>query len=160
VNERKFYRAGEVAKLSGVSTDTIRYYERQGLISRPARSTNGYREYPAATLQRVRVIQAALGIGFSVKELATIFHKRDHGGAPCREVRDLAMQKLEFIELQLKQLQKARTHLRNVIQSWKTQLNGRHPSVRVHLLDKLATDNPVRTNFPRLLQRAKQEKRK
>ena len=161
MNERKFFRAGQLSKLAGVSTDTLRFYERQGLISRPARSANGYREYSAATLHRVRVIQSALAIGFSVKELTTIFHKRDHGGVPCREVRDLAIQKLEMIESQLKQLQKARTRLRGVIQSWKTQLNGNDPSIRVHLLEKLASDDSIRLeNFPRVLQRAKQEKRK
>jgi DNA-binding transcriptional MerR regulator len=161
VNERKFFRAGELARLTRVSTDTLRYYEREGLILRPARSANRYREYSADTLQRVRVIQAALAIGFSVKELARIFHKRDHGGVPCREARDLAIQKLEMIELQLKHLQKARTRLRSVIQSWKTELNGHDPSVRVHLLDKLASDKSIPLeHFPRLLQRAKQEKRK
>lgn len=147
--------------LSGVSTDTLRFYERQRLISRPNRSANGYREYPTATLHRIRVIQSALAIGFTVKELAKIFHKREHGEVPCREVRDLAVQKLQFIESQLQHLKKARKQLSNVIQSWAKELNGSDPLVRAHLLDKLAANDSVPLeNFPRLLKKAKQEKRK
>jgi len=64
--------SGELAKLTGVSTDTLRHYERLGLLAAPARTTGNYREYPASAQQRVTLIQRALRISFSLKELKTI----------------------------------------------------------------------------------------
>ena len=55
--------SGELAKLAGVSADTLRYYERKGVLARPCRAGNGYREYPAAALQRVQLIRMALVVG-------------------------------------------------------------------------------------------------
>src|SRR5690242_5635863 len=101
---KKVLTSGELAKLAGVSPDTLRHYERKGVLSRPARSTNGYRKYPAAALQRVQLIRRALMVGFTLDELARIFRVRDNGGAPCNEVRTLAAAKLSQVETQLKDL--------------------------------------------------------
>src|SRR5437773_925083 len=91
-------RSGELARQAGVSADTLRHYERKGLIARPRRSPNGYREYPASTLDRVRLIRSALAVGFTLDELARILKERDQGGAPCRQVRQLAAEKLAEVE--------------------------------------------------------------
>jgi hypothetical protein len=64
-------RSGELAKLAGVSPDTLRYYERNRLLPAPPRAANGYRCYPAQSLERVQLIRRALGLGFSVEELAS-----------------------------------------------------------------------------------------
>jgi len=66
------WRIGELAKATGVSTDTLRHYERKGVL-RSARSGNGYREYPKNALERVRTIRQALSVGFTLDELSTIF---------------------------------------------------------------------------------------
>ena len=87
---RHYFRSGELARLAGVSTDTLRHYERKGLLKRARRSANGYREYLATDLDRVRLVRGALGIGFTLDELARILSVRDRGGAPCRQVRALA----------------------------------------------------------------------
>src|ERR1043166_3504641 len=87
--------SGELAALAGVSKDTLRFYERRRLLPNPRRAANGYRRYPAAALGRVRMIRAALSIGFTVNELASVLRVRDAGGTPCREVRRLAGEKLE-----------------------------------------------------------------
>ena len=63
-------RSGALASLAGVSTDTLRYYERRGLLPQPPRDANGYRRYPQAALMRVRVVQQALDAGFTVEDLA------------------------------------------------------------------------------------------
>ena len=76
-------RSGELAQRSGVSTDTLRHYERMGLLARPQRTLGGYRAYEPQALDRVLVVRRALSIGFSLCELAAIFRIRDCGGAPC-----------------------------------------------------------------------------
>jgi DNA-binding transcriptional MerR regulator len=78
-------RSGTLARLAGVSTDTLRYYERRGLLPRPPRDASGYRRYPQAAAVRVRVIQQALDAGFTVEDLARALKQRDAGGAPCSE---------------------------------------------------------------------------
>ncbi len=69
--KQEYLRSGELARLAGVSTDTLRHYERKGLLARPRRSCNGYREYPASDLDRVRLVRGALGIGFTLNEKET-----------------------------------------------------------------------------------------
>src|ERR1700730_16243192 len=96
-SEKSFYRSGELAELAGISTDTLRHYERKSVLPRPLRKANGYRQYPASALQRVRVIRRALAVGFTLDELAGVLSVRDSGGAPCKEVRALAAAKLSDI---------------------------------------------------------------
>ena len=72
-------RSGELAQAAGVSRDALRYYERHHLLPAAERAQNGYRRYPPQALARVRLIRAALGIGFTVEELAEIFSARDRG---------------------------------------------------------------------------------
>jgi DNA-binding transcriptional MerR regulator len=91
--------SSELARLAGVSTDTLRYYERLRLLPAAPRSASGYRLYPAQALDRVRVIRGALAIGFSVRELTAILAERDRGGAPCQWVLVLAREKLPAVEV-------------------------------------------------------------
>src|SRR5947209_17576098 len=77
-------RSGELARQAGVSPDTLRHYERRGLLPPPQRSAAGYRLYSNEALGRVRLIRGALSTGFTVNELGAILADRDRGGAPCR----------------------------------------------------------------------------
>src|SRR5688572_4763465 len=88
----------EVAIAAGVSADTIRNYERHGVIPRAVRTSAGYRRYPPDTIARVALVRRALAIGFSLKELAAIFRERDRGGAPCRRVRGIVADRLSRID--------------------------------------------------------------
>ena len=72
---------------TGVSTDTLRHYERKGLLPRVTRTAAGYRRYSAATVERVLLIQRALVVGFSLADLKRVLGVRDRGGAPCGSVR-------------------------------------------------------------------------
>jgi DNA-binding transcriptional MerR regulator len=137
---KKVLNSGELAKLAGVSPDTLRHYERKGVLSRPARSTNGYRQYPAAALQRVQLIRRALMVGFTLDELARIFRVRDNGGAPCNEVRTLAAAKLSQVETQLKDLAAFRDELRNTLKDWDARLKRKAPGARAHLLESLVAN--------------------
>jgi len=136
------YSAGECAKLAGVSTDTLRYYERQRLLPAPPRAANGYRRYPAGALARIRVIRSALAVGFSVDELAKILGAHDRGLAPCQHVRQLAVSKLETLESRIRELQHLRTALRNTIDDWDKRLAKTPSGGRAALLESLAASRP------------------
>ena len=151
--KQEFLRSGELARLAGVSTDTLRHYERKGLLVRPRRSANGYREYPAGTLDRVRLVRNALGIGFTLTELARILRVRDRGGAPCQQVRALAGTKLTDVETQLGELTALRDELRRLLKNWDALLSKNSPPERAGLLESLvASDTRSRSRSARLKQ--------
>jgi DNA-binding transcriptional MerR regulator len=133
-----FWLAGELAAAAGVSTDTLRHYERKGVLPRPVRSANGYRRYPADALERVRMVRNALAVGFTLDELARLLAERDRGGAPCREVRAMASGKLADIEVQLKNLAAMRDDLKAAITDWDTRLANTPPDERAGLLESLS----------------------
>jgi DNA-binding transcriptional MerR regulator len=136
-SEKSFYRSGELAELAGVSSDTLRHYERKGVLARPLRKANDYRQYPAAALQRVRLIRRALAVGFTLNELAAVLNVRDHGGAPCTEVRTLAAAKLSEVETRLREMTELRDELRAVLKDWDARLARHAPGQRAHLLESL-----------------------
>jgi DNA-binding transcriptional MerR regulator len=136
-SEKSFYRSGELADLAGVSSDTLRHYERKGVLARPLRKANDYRQYPATALQRVRLIRRALAVGFTLDELASVLSERDRGGAPCMEVRSLAAAKLADIETRLREMSELRNELRDVLKDWDKRLKHRAPGQRAHLLETL-----------------------
>jgi DNA-binding transcriptional MerR regulator len=146
-------RSGELARLAGVSTDTLRHYERKGVLSRPRRSTNGYREYPAEALDRVLMVRRALGVGFTLDELARILKRRESGGVPCREVRELAAAKLAEIETRLAELEAVRDDLKATIKGWDSRLASVPTGERAGLLESLSTNgrkiSPARSNWSR-----------
>ena len=135
--KRPSLRSGELARLAGVSTDTLRHYERKGLLERPRRSANGYREYAASDLDRVRLVRGALGIGFTLDELARLLSVRDRGGAPCRQVRALAGAKLAEVETQLRELATLRDELRRLLKNWDSRLAKKPSPERAGLLESL-----------------------
>ncbi len=101
-------RAGELARRTGVSKDTLRFYEQKGLLPRPLRLANNYRAYPPETVGRVLWIRRVLAAGFTLDELARILALRERGGIPCRQVRDLGAAKLAEIEERLRDLETTR----------------------------------------------------
>ena len=138
--KREYWLAGELAKAAGVSTDTLRHYERKGVLSRPNRAKNGYRLYPESALNRVLLARRALSIGFSLNELARILSERDKGGAPCREVHELVAEKLLIVEEQLIALAALRDELRLTLADWDDRLAGAAAGSRVGLLESLVSN--------------------
>ena len=110
---------GEVAKKAGVSVQTVRFYERQGLLPSPPRKESGYRLYGEADLKRLLFIRQAKALGFSLDEIRTILRMRERGQCPCASVVHLAEKHLETIERQLSQLAAFRDGLRAAIRNWK-----------------------------------------
>jgi DNA-binding transcriptional MerR regulator len=156
--DRDIWRVGDLAGAAGVSADTLRHYERKGLL-RPQRSSNGYREYPAHALERVRMIRQALAVGFTLDELASVFKVFDGGGAPCHEVRRLAAAKLGQLEDHLKEVTAMRDELRQALEIWDTRLADTPRGQRARLLQAFAERDSVQRYSTSLLLRKPKPKK-
>ena len=149
---------GELAKATGVSTDTLRHYERKGVLL-SQRAANGYRQYPEDALERVRMVRQGLGIGFTLDELRSIFKVFDRGGAPCKQVRSLAASKLAQIETHLEEVVALRNDLRNALKDWDKRLAKTASGQRADLLKTLVARNGVRSSSSLLLRRPSVKKK-
>jgi MerR family transcriptional regulator, mercuric resistance operon regulatory protein len=138
-------RSGELARLVGISPDTLRLYERKGLLPCPPRSANGYRSYPPEVVDRIRLIRAALSIGFTIDELANILVTRDGQGVPCNHVRELAGAKLESLNRYIRQLEELRDQLGVILKQWDGALKKTPRGQRAGLLETLAADAGLRS---------------
>jgi MerR family copper efflux transcriptional regulator len=108
-------RAGQVAERAGVHRETLRYYERRGLIPPPPRRLSGYRQYPAETVERVRLIKWAQGLGWSLREITQLGAiPRDHLRGRAAHVRSRAGAKIREIEEKIRRLQAMRRRLRAI----------------------------------------------
>lgn len=94
---------GEVAAHSGVSVDTVRYYERLKLLPCAARSSGGFRIFPAETVERIKFIKQAQEMGFSLDEVKQLF-STGGGANQCRAVRELLIKKLAELEAKINQM--------------------------------------------------------
>ncbi len=129
----------DVARATGVSTDTLRHYERNGLLPGVTRTAAGYRRYSAATVQRVLLIQRAFVVGFSLADLKRVLGVRDQGGAPCRSVRDLVRNRLDELNGRIEELLTLREELRVLLEEWDVQLAKTSEGERAHLLETLGS---------------------
>lgn len=109
------YSIGQVAKQSGISVETIRYYEKEGLLKEPERKESGYRQYKQEAITRLSFIQQAKELGFSLKEIGELLSIRSDGNNLCNEVKQLAQEKLDNIESKLKMLQRMRKSLKKLV---------------------------------------------
>ena len=130
-------QSGELARLTGVSTDTVRHYERLGLLPRAPRTGGGYRDYPPQALERVRLIRRALSAGFSLTELTSILKMRDRGEFPCQTVRVMGQAKLRQIKQQIGELLVMRKQLEGILRDWDSRLARTRKGVPARLLETL-----------------------
>jgi DNA-binding transcriptional MerR regulator len=130
-------RSGQLARQTGVSTDTLRHYERLGLLPLPQRTAGNYRAYPLASSQRVELIQRALMIGFSLAELKTVLAVRNRGGSPCRHVRDVLRAKIRDMSQQIRNLVALRAEMNRLSREWDKRLRRAKPGQVAHLLESL-----------------------
>jgi len=107
-------RIGEVARLAGVNVETLRYYERRGLIEEPARGINGHREYDEETVRFVKAVKAAQQLGFTLEEIAE--HARlTRAGRPHEAVRTRVAQKIDEVDSKIASLLRVREELARVV---------------------------------------------
>jgi DNA-binding transcriptional MerR regulator len=133
-------RIGQVAAEIGVSSDTLRYYERMGLLPRVSRTEGGYRQYPATTVERVRFIRNALRFGFGLKEVAGFLRASESGHSPCKQVRAAGENILTRVDEQIKELQAARRAIRQTLAEWDRRLSATPAGKPARLLHSLRQD--------------------
>jgi DNA-binding transcriptional MerR regulator len=131
-------RIGEAAALAGVSRDTLRYYERQGLLPRTLRTPSGYRDYPTSIVGRVRFVRHALRFGFSVKQVAGFLKSRESGHPPCRTVRAAGEQILVRIDQQIAELTAARLDVTRTLAQWDERLATTPAGKPAQLLESIS----------------------
>jgi DNA-binding transcriptional MerR regulator len=142
-------QSGELSRLAGISTDTLRHNEHLGVLPKPPRTNGGYRDYPANSLDRVRLVQSALRVGFTLPELATILKMRDRGDAPCHRVRAVAEHKLEQVKQQINDLIGMRNQVERILKDWDALLARTGNGKQARLLESLPHD-VIGTNSRRL----------
>ena len=105
------FSIGQVAQQAGVGIETVRFYERQGLLEKPARKKSGYRQYPPEAVLRLRFIKKAKEVGFSLKEIKELLSLRLDKAATCEDVRSRAEAKILDIEQKIQGLQRMKRAL-------------------------------------------------
>jgi MerR family transcriptional regulator, copper efflux regulator len=115
---KKALKIGEVSRLSGVGIEALRFYEKQGLLGRPARTQSGYRLYDAEVLERLEFIKRAQVLGFSLAEIARIIAHKHAGQSPCAEVRGVVRARLQEIDARIRQMRRYRKELASALAEW------------------------------------------
>jgi MerR family mercuric resistance operon transcriptional regulator len=106
---------GQLAKQTDVGLETIRFYEREGLIEDPPRLPSGYRAYPPDTVQRVRFIRTAKDLGFSLKVIKELLALRVDPVESCTQVKAIAEDRIADVEQRIRALQRMRKTLHKLV---------------------------------------------
>lgn len=113
-------KIGELARVTGSNSETIRYYERIGLLPRPPRTESNYRDYGPQDAVRLAFIRHARGLGFDIADIRSLAALSDDPDQDCREADRIASGHLDAVERKIKQLGQLRAELRSMI----TQCRG------------------------------------
>ena len=111
-------KIGEVARRAGVGVETLRFYERSGLLDRPARTEGGYRLYDAKALKTLEFIKRAQSLGFTLEEIKRIIAESRAGQRPCAEVRETVRRRLAELDEQMAQIRRYRNALATTLKQW------------------------------------------
>ena len=114
-------KIGEVSQASGIGIEALRFYERSGILGKPARTANGYRVYDAGVLNRLAFIKKAQTLGFSLDEIRRIIAESKAGESPCAEVREIVRRRLTDIDKHLRDLRRYRNELAATLEEWDAQ---------------------------------------
>jgi len=99
---------GKVARRAGLAIDTVRYYEREGLLNKPARTASGYRHYSSDAVARLRFIRQAKELGFTLSEIKELLALRVAPGKSCADVRAHAEAKIADVDRRIASLKRVR----------------------------------------------------
>ncbi|MGR8010369.1 heavy metal-responsive transcriptional regulator [Streptomyces hypolithicus] len=108
-------RIGEVAAASGVTVETLRYYERRGLLTAPARLSSGYRQYDPGAVHAVRFVKHAQDLGFTLTDIHSLLRLAEGGPDNCEDVRDLAQVKIDEVTAKVDRLTAIRSALEQLV---------------------------------------------
>ena len=126
---------GKVARLAGVGIETIRFYEREGLIPNPPRSESGYRHYGEDSVARIRFIKKAKQLGFSLSEIGELLSLRAKPSGTCADVQHKAREKMAEIDQKVEALQSMRSALQELV----AECSGTGPRSKCPILNSLDT---------------------
>lgn len=127
-------RIGDVARRSGVGVETVRFYEKKGLIDQPLRPrTGGYREYPTQSVERIRFVRSAQHLGFSLNEIAELLGLETGRGARCVDVRERAEIKRQEVQTKIANLRKIKRALDGLIDA----CPGQGPASKCSILEAI-----------------------
>lgn len=123
---QKALTIGFLAKAAEVNIETIRYYQRIGLITEPDKPASGYRTYPTDTLKRIKFIKRAQQLGFSLSEIAELLQL---GEGNCADVRQRAEEKRAHIDQQISDLHNLRNTLSELISACQSESDTSHCAI-------------------------------
>jgi len=118
---RSSLKIGEVSQISGIGIEALRFYERSGILGKPARTTSGYRLYDADVLDRLAFIKKAQTLGFSLDEIRRIISESKTGECPCEEVREIVRRRLTELDERLREMRRYRKELAATLSGWDEQ---------------------------------------
>lgn len=127
------FKTGELAKRAAVNVETLRFYERKGLLPVPPRRESGYREYPEESVARIRFIKRAQELGFSLDEIQELLSLRVRSDTPCAEVKRRAEKKIAEVRRKIEDLRAIESALDKLTAS----CSGRGPVGRCPILENL-----------------------
>jgi MerR family transcriptional regulator, copper efflux regulator len=130
------FSIGELAKQANVHVETLRYYERRGLIPKPHRTVSNYRVYSSENLRRVKFIKQAQELGFSLNEIKKLLALRATPRARCADVRTYAAHKIEDIDGKIRSLARMRKTLEKLI----AECSGDGPATLCPILESLDSE--------------------
>lgn len=108
-------RVAELARQVGVRPDTVRYYERAGLIAPPPRTSSGYRQYPTSAADRIRFIRDCQRLGLTLREISSLLAVRDTGECPCEPAGELLRRHIDEIDAEMARLARLRSDLVDMV---------------------------------------------
>jgi len=124
---------GQLAKKANVNLETIRYYERRGLIPEPPRNKSGHREYSLATIRRTKFIKRSQPLGFSLKEISELLSLRVEPGTTCGDIKARVEAKITDVEKRIEDLQR----IREALMSMSKKCIGKGPVGQCPILEEL-----------------------
>lgn len=141
---------GELAKRSGTAPDTLRYYERIGLLAPSSRSTGGYRRYEESAVDRLAFIHRAQALGLTLAEVREIIGIADQGGVPCRHVQATLARHLDEVDARIAELRLLRNSIAELLAP-APKTRGRNACV-CGLIEN-AADVPIQRGLNRITRR-------
>lgn len=135
---------GQVAKHAGVGVETVRFYERQGLLDEPPRRASGYRQYTPEAVTRIQFIKRAKELGFSLKEITELLSLRVDPATTCGEVKQRAEAKIADINAKLRDLQQMKEALTTLVAA----CSGSGPTSQCPILDALESHDATASAGP------------
>ena len=131
------YTIGAIAKQCGVGVETIRFYERRGLVPQPPRPETGFRRYPPDAIKRIRFIQRSKALGFSLREIRELLSLRVDSATTCDQVKRRAEAKIADIEKKVRTLRE----MKRALAKMTAACRGRGPTGECPILEALGDGN-------------------